>query len=253
MPKILKAKIFHKRLRPNVNAFSYSSYYIYFNPEKPELIKNKILKINKFGLQSFYFKDHGERTNQNPSIWARNILKKFNINESEYSIKLLTMPRILGYVFNPVSFWLFFDGSKNLRAVIAEVNNTFKQTHSYLISNDDNLPIEDSQIFNSQKVFHVSPFLNIEGYYEFKFKITENNIGIWIDYFDNNGEMLKTSIVGNLENFSRSNLVKNFIKIPFITIKTIFLIHYQAVKLLIKKARYYKKPKLPEQSITKSI
>lgn len=253
MPKILKAKIFHKRLKPKVNAFNYSSYYLYFNPENPSEIENKILKINKFGLQSFHFKDHGDRGSENPSQWARNILKQFNIDDSELKIKLISMPRILGYVFNPVSFWLFFDGSNILRAVIAEVNNTFKQTHSYLIANDGGEPIRDSQIFNSQKVFHVSPFLNIEGYYEFKFNITENNIGIWIDYFDNEGEMLKTSIVGNLEDYNFTNLSRNFLKIPFVTIKTIFLIHYQAVKLIIKKARYYKKPKLPKNKVSKSI
>lgn len=253
MPQILKAKIMHKRLRPKVNSFNYSSYYIYFNPEQPQMLQTKLLKLNKFGLQSFYFKDHGDRKQENPTIWARKILKDNNIDDASLSLKLLTMPRTLGYVFNPVSFWFFFDGTKNLRAVIVEVNNTFKETHSYLIVNESLKPIDESQLFNSLKSFHVSPFLNVEGNYEFRFKVGNNNIGVWIDYFDNEGIMLKTAITGKLEDFNDKVLLGSFLNIPLVTVKTIFLIHYQAVKLLIKKAKYFKKPTPPQNKVTKVL
>ena len=85
----------------------------------------------------------------------------------------MTMPRMLGYVFNPVSFWFCRDRSGALRAVLCEVNNTFGESHCYLVHHDDLRPIEPDAWLDGRKAFHVSPFLPVEGGYRFRFRLDE--------------------------------------------------------------------------------
>ena len=127
---ILNSKVFHKRYSPKINKFNYSTYYIILDMLKPlNQHKTKIFSFNKMNLFSFYDKDHGYRNNSHSVEWAKNILNKNSLLFD--SIKLITMPRILGYLFNPVSFWVCYKNEKII-SIIVEVNNTFKETHSYL-------------------------------------------------------------------------------------------------------------------------
>jgi hypothetical protein len=106
---------------------------------------------------------------------------------------LLAQPRVLGHVFNPVSFWLIHDADRTvLRVVIAEVSNTFGDRHSYLVHNDDLSPIRRDQTLQARKIFHVSPFQPVEGGYSFRFDIRDDKIGIFIDYHTGNGGLLAT-------------------------------------------------------------
>jgi len=188
----------------------------------------------------------------NSFIWARKILNKNNINNVKEVI-LITLPRVLGYVFNPVSFYFCYDKNENLKAVICEVNNTFKETHIYLCKPEKGDSIEDNDWLESKKMFHVSPFFKREGYYQFRFSSKKENLGIWINYFDNdNTKLLSTSVVGQFVEASKSNLRKAFWNYPLITFKTIFLIHWQAVKIISKKIRYIPKPKQLKDNITQT-
>ncbi len=84
-------------------------------------------------------------------------------------VLLVAQPRVLGFLFNPVSFWLIVDQTDDLRAVIAEVNNTYGQRHSYLCAHDDLRPIRFSDTLTTKKVFYVSPFQDVSGRYDFRF------------------------------------------------------------------------------------
>lgn len=210
----------------------------------------KIFSINKPNIYSFYDKDHGLRDSSYCINWATNLLDEHNI---EYdNIKLMTMPRVLGYLFNPVSFWLCYKENK-LIAVIAEVNNTFKETHSYICHKNGD-EITDKCWFEAEKVFHVSPFYPRQGSYKFNFKLPvipdsdlespalSKKAQVIINYYDNDKLQLGTAIIGDLEQFSSSNLIKEFFRSPLLTLKVVYLIHWQALRIVLKRIKYIPKP-----------
>jgi DUF1365 family protein len=207
-------------------------------------MKSKLLSIDRFNLFSFYHRDHCNRKSEDLKIWLSSIFFSENIHNIDGEILLLTLPRILGYVFNPVSFFICFDKEHNLRAVIAEVNNTFGENHNYLIAHQNGEIINADDILVSKKIFHVSPFIESKsGYYQFRFNILSDKIAIFIDYFDQeDNKLLATSIKGKLVDLNDKNLLLSFIKYPFSTIKVIILIHFQAIKLWLKGVKYIKKP-----------
>jgi len=157
------------------------------------------------------------------------------------------MPRVLGYVFNPVSFWLCYDEQKPsgqpLRAVICEVNNTFGEHHAYVCAGDEGQAIQPDHWFTAEKYFHVSPFLPREGHYAFRFRCDSEQFFAWIVYYDKNqNKTLTTTLQGQLKPFSTTNRCKAFFKYPLITLKATALIHWQAIKIVQKGIRYIKKP-----------
>lgn len=241
-PKILKGEVFHKRMMPKINSFRYKSYYLLFDIEQSKCLKNKLFGVDRFNLMSFYHKDHYPK---NDCLkWIKELVDKYNPNLKIERAYLLAMPRVLGYVFNPVSFWFCVDDDEKLKAVVAEVRNTFGERHNYVCCNKDGSDITQDDIIEAEKVFHVSPFIKREGKYQFRFKYCEKNIGVYIDYFDsNNNKLLITSVVGKFIKYNKMNLLKVFFTYPFLTLKTIMMIHYQALILCLKKIKYIKKPK----------
>jgi len=244
MPQLYTAKVMHKRLFPKVNGFSYRIYYI-------ALPLLKMANIAWPRMMSFNIHDHGAKDGGDLNDWAREILKQYGLNEITHSISLISMPRILGYVFNPVSFWLCLDDQQQLRAVLAQVNNTFGETHSYLCAHDDKRVIEQDDWLSAEKVFHVSPFLQREGSYQFRFSLNEKTLGIWIDFYNAEGKkQLITSLMGNLKPLTKSSMRRAFWAHPLVTFKTIMLIHWQAIKLLAKGIAYVPKPEQKKIRLT---
>lgn len=243
-PQIFTAKVMHKRLFPKVNQFVYDIYYLALPLNLIKDAINKGLAVNRFAPISFYNCDHGNHQNNDDLLdWINKTLEQNNLSEHVNSIVLVTMPRVLGYVFNPVSFWLCLDKERKIRAVLNEVNNTFGETHSYLCAHKSGSPIERKEWLEAKKLFHVSPFLEREGQYKFRYELDGDRLGIWIDFYDDSkNKKLITSLTGNLKPLNRRNLRYVFWRYPLVTLKSIYLIHWQALKLLFKKARYYRKP-----------
>ena len=237
------AEVWHKRLRPSVNIFSYRVFYLCFDIAKSHVIASKFLSRNHFNLFGFYDKDHGNRDGSNLEIWIRKILSDHNLNHQAKRIFLLTHPRVLGYVFNPVSFWFCLDEKERLVSVLAEVSNTFGENHNYLIFNPDHAAISPNQWFDAKKEFHVSPFFKTEGSYKFRFIFNQKKVAAWIDYLSDNGQKnLLTSVICKKVRPSDLLLLKQFLLIPLMTFKIIFLIHWQALKIWIKGNKYVPKP-----------
>ncbi|TNF69750.1 MAG: DUF1365 domain-containing protein [Gammaproteobacteria bacterium] len=248
---IFDAKIRHRRLGKKKNYFSYRSYYACLLFDKLGIFKGSFLfGYNKFRLCSYYDKDHGYR-DQTPAInWAEKIFNNNQIYPEK--IYLITMPRVLGCLFNPISFWLGFKQDK-LIAVINEVNNTFGETHSYLCMNEKNKPMLKNQWFSGRKSLYVSPFYPHDGYYKFNFDIQLNSTTksrVIIHYFLEDKLHLVTSLEGKFKLLSHKNLLLQFIKTPFLTIKVICLIHYQALKLFFKGVKVQKRPKQDSNQLT---
>lgn len=253
-PYIFNAKVMHKRLFPKVNKFTYRVYYVVLPIEKLSTVQG--LTIDKPAWMNFRIRDYGPRDGSDLAQWGRALLKQYGLNEITKHLMLITMPRILGYGFNPASFWLCLDDAHQIRAVISEVHNTFGEAHSYLCAHSDHSPITGDEWLKAEKLFHVSPFLPREGTYEFRFTIQEGKVGVWIDYSDAKGnKQLLTSLVGHLEPLNASTLRRAFWTHPLVTLKTITLIHWQALKLFAKGVRYIVKPEQhsKNQSISENL
>jgi uncharacterized protein len=252
-PSLLFAKVMHKRLSPKVNTFNYNIYYLSFPlSQMTELADSWRFGVNKPGLLSFYEQDHGARDGSALLPWITHILNDYGLTKANGEIVLVTMPRVLGYVFNPVSFWFCLDREGGLRAVLSEVNNTFGERHCYLCAHPDQKVIEEHDIMHAQKLFHVSPFLHREGHYEFRFNMKNHKFGIWINYFDQQGKKLLTAMTGAVVPYTAANRRKAFWRYPMITYRAIFLIHWQAIKLFMKGIRYVSKPVQFARKITKN-
>jgi DUF1365 family protein len=250
IPKLINCEVMHQRLSPRKNAFKYDVYYLGIPLSQIE--SNAIgesLNLNRFGLHSFYEKDHGYRDGTSLKAWLYDMFDTYKF-EKPKEVFLISMPRILGYVFNPVSFWFCWNSKDELYAVVSEVNNTFGETHSYLTYLDDK---DTNGNYVAKKVFHVSPFLEREGYYDFQFSLSDDSIKIHINLFDSNKEkILLTSLSGKFDDLNSMSLKRAFFRVPFATMKSIFLIHFQAVKLLLKKIKFISKPKQLDDRFTKN-
>lgn len=249
-PKLINCEVMHQRLSPRKNAFKYDVYYLGIPLSQIESnAVSEILNLNRFGLHSFYEKDHGYRDGTSLKAWLYDMFDAYKF-EKPKEVFLISMPRILGYVFNPVSFWFCWNSKDELYAVVSEVNNTFGETHSYLTYLDDK---DTNGDYVAKKVFHVSPFLEREGYYDFQFSLSDDSIKIHINLFDNNKEkILLTSLSGKFDDLNSMSLKRAFFRVPFATMKSIFLIHFQAVKLLLKKIKFISKPKQLDDRFTKN-
>ena len=234
VPQILTAKVMHSRLFPKQNAFNYRVYYLAMPlPVKP------LPSL----IQSFPADDLGDQDGGDLEAWVRAILEPHDLSDCVADIIVLTMPRVLGYVFNPVTFYFCLDGNKNLRAVISEVHNTFKERHSYLCAHADGHPIKPQEWLDAKKLFHVSPFLERNGHYQFRFDLRSQKLGLWITYFDaDNQRQLLTSLVGTLAPLTSRSLHYAFWSHPLVALKAMVLIHWQALKLILKGIKHIAKP-----------
>lgn len=248
-PFLMKGDIMHHRFFPKKNHFNYKSTYISFPISKINELKKTLFSLNKFNLFGFYNSDYGDKNLDNIEGWIYRTLQENNINNIK-EIVLITHPRVLGYVFNPVSFWMCLNNKNQLIAVLSEVNNTCGQKHNYLCFKDDLKPIKPDDWIESKKEFYVSPFMKIEGKYKFRFEYSEYNMNFFINYIVDDKLKLSTSLKCDLQEFSNKNLLFTFLKMPFFTFKTVFLIHYQAIKLYFKSIKYYKCPKALEKNLT---
>jgi hypothetical protein len=249
---LLVTDVYHRRLKPRENAFTYKVYYLSFALKELQSLANRFFSLEKFNLFGFYNKDHGARKGDDLEPWIRDILKKNKVKHADGDVVLMTMPRVLGYVFNPVSFWFCLDKKKQVRAVLAEVNNTFKESHNYLVAKPDSSVITKDDWLKADKMLHVSPFMHVKGEYQFRFYYSDEKIGVWINYKTEEGEVLHTYVLGKREPFTSKALLKVFFLFPFMTLKVITLIHYQAVILWVFKGiRYVPKPKPSEEELTK--
>ena len=137
-----------------------------------------------------------------------------------------------------------------LRVVIAEVNNTYGDRHSYLVYRDDLAPITAEDRLRAHKIFHVSPFQQIEGTYEFRFDIRDNRIGIWIDFSGGNGGLIAT-LVGRRRAASSASILAATLRRPFGSRRVLALIHWQALKLWWKGASFRSRPEPPTTEISR--
>ena len=260
-PQIGFGEVRHTRLRPARHAFTYRAYFVRLPLRALEsALESKAAKLpglarNGVGVFAVNDRDHGDGR---PLLtWIDEVLAREGIDDATGEIWLHTFPRVLGYVFNPVSFWLAHRADGALRAVVCEVNNTFGERHFYLLAHDDGRPIAYGTTLTARKVFHVSPFCGVQGDYRFRFLVTDDEDGgrprfvARIDVDDADGPLLVTSLAGALEPLSRRALTRAFITYPVFTFGVIARIHWQAVRLWVKRVPIFRKPEPPALTLTR--
>lgn len=241
-----RAETYHGRKGPVQNAFRYTVDYVLIDPERAR--GPSLFSRNRANLMSLQDKDHGGMPGSGRgAAWAREVLESFGLPKDR--LLLLAQPRLLGHVFNPVSFWLAYDHNDNLRAVIAEVSNTFGDRHSYLCHRPDRAPISREDTMTAEKIFHVSPFQPVAGSYAFRFDIRPDRIGIWIDYSTESGG-LYTNLIGPREVLTNRGILASALRRPFGSRRVLALIHWQALKLWLKKARFNRRPLPPKEDVS---
>jgi hypothetical protein len=204
---------------------------------------------NAAGVFSVYDTDHGGPPNRGRGVaGVKDVLRSHGV-ELEGDILLLAQPRVLGHVFNPVSFWLCHNATGDICAVISEVTNTFGDRHSYLCHHDDLRPILPTDTLSAQKIFHVSPFQPIDGNYVFRFDIRPDKIGIWIDLQIPGGGVM-ANLIGPRRPLRTVDILRALLRRPFGSRRVLGLIHWQAFKLWRKGAKYRKRPSPPETEVS---
>ena len=240
--------VFHKRIYPYNHQFKYKTVSALINLDELDIINKLFLfSVNSFNLFSFFFKDHGERNDNNPKYFIlKNITKKFN-DKTKYTIYLYCTPSFFGYVFNPISIYLCKDKKNKIKYVCYEVKNTHHEQHCYLIKIKKNSEKIYSQL---QKKFYVSPFLQMNLKYKFYLFNKKNIFLLNIDVYKKNQIILKTGISSKTVALNNMTLIYYFIKNLFFAQKVIILIHYQAIKIFIKQKTFFSKPQKNNDTVS---
>lgn len=246
-------RVWHRRLRPVAHAFGYPSYFLMLPMRALRAQPDPTLRRNRFGALSFFDRDHGDGRGD-ALAWLDELFAAEGIDDATGEVWLQTFPRVLGHVFNPVSFWYAHRRDGSLAAVLAEVNNTFGERHCYLLSGPAlawDVPVE------AQKVFHVSPFCAVEGSYRFRFILDATGTTAprytmaRIDHDDAAGALLQTRIGGTLEPLTPASTRRAFFGMPLMTLGVVARIHWQALRLALKRVPFHRQPRAPDRFVTR--
>jgi DUF1365 family protein len=211
------------------------------------------LAINRPAWFAFHDTDHGDgRSAQTGGAlaWLDELLHREGIADATGEVWLQAFPRVLGHAFKPVSFWYAHRADGSLAAIVAEVNNTFGERHCYLLPEP-----QYGQTILAQKVFHVSPFCDVQGEYRFRFmRVThggQDRIVARVDHGDTDGRLIDTSWSGVLEPATAEALRRVMWRFPLLTLGVVARIHWHALLLWTKKVPFWRKPEPPHDFVTR--
>ncbi len=247
---VVKARVSHVRRVPVDNRFVYGIDYLLLDEAQLAGTRRtpRLFSYGRPNIVSLQPSDHGI-AGCNGIEDLRRLAREEGIGGVD-RVLLLTHPRYWGYAFNPVSFWFLLGAAGNLRAVLAEVHNTFGDRHGYLCRNENGSDLTRNCWTVTAKRFHVSPFLDVAGEYRFRFLLNEANVAVRIIYDDGRGGGLDTAIAGTRRPFNDRELARALLRRPPGAARTTALIHWQALRLWWKGASYRRRPPPPEKSVT---
>jgi uncharacterized protein len=219
--------VVHQRHRPKKHRLHYRVFSLLIDLDDLEnLNKLKLFAHNRRGLFSFLDRDHVDGGDLRQ--WVQGQLRGLGL-PAPARIRLLCYPRILGYVFNPLTVWYCDDGEGRPLATIYEVHNTFRERHAYV------LPADAEQL--AEKSFYVSPFIDMDCRYQFHLMQPGERVRIAIDETQDGQPLLHAAFAGKAEPFTDRTLLRLFCTHPLMTLKVTAAIHWEAVRLLLKGIR----------------
>jgi hypothetical protein len=237
-------EVMHQRQDKHAYRFVYRVFSLLLDvDELPGLSRRlRFFSHNRFNLFSLRDRDHGARDGTPLREWAVRELLARGIDLEGGSIRLLCFPRVLGYVFNPLSIWYCEHRDGSLRAVICEVRNTFGEMHHYFLCRGDGAPMDWRAEHRASKVFHVSPFLSQDMEYHFRFLAPDARIGVYIDEYQGDALVFKACISARSVPLTDDRLIGMFCGMPLLPFKVMAAIHWQALKLWWRGAKFHRMP-----------
>lgn len=244
---IYKGRVRHTRTRPVSHKLEYRVYYGWFDIDELDKLDRelRLFSLERFNLFGFSRRDHGPDDGSSLRSWATATLGERGIDLEDGHIMLLAHPRVLGQVFNPISVWYCYNAAGQLTALIHEVRNTFGDKHCYVVA------VEGNDLGHEfEKKMHVSPFNDLSSTYRFSLNIPGERLTLSIDQHDDEGSFLRAGLALSRIPLTDSNLFRLFWSHPLLTAKVVTAIHWEAIRLWIKGARYHRHPTPPMDSVT---
>lgn len=243
-------RVLHRRLKPMRHRLDYRVFSLLVDIDRIGEIaaRSRLLSHNRFGLVGFHDRDHGPRDGSPLRPWIERHLAARGIDLDGGPVRLLCFPRLFGYVFNPLSVWFCWRRDGGLAAILYEVSNTFGEHHGYLLPvEDDTQPIVQS----TDKCFYVSPFIEMDCRYRFRVKVPGEHLSILIRQEDAEGdEILIAAQTGRRRALDDRALTRALGTHPLMTVKVMAGIHWEALKLVLKGARFHKRPSPPAHPVS---
>lgn len=245
-------QVMHRRLMPFGHRFAYRVFSLWLDLDEVSELSRRLrwFGYNRFNLFSFYDRDHGRRDGSAIRPWIDGLLSQRDIDLAGGRVQLLCFPRVVGYVFNPLTIFYCRDARGALRAIVYEVKNTFGEQHCYVLpvgpAHRPGQPI----LQTCDKHFHVSPFIGMTATYRFRLSEPGAKLSILIRQATPDGELLIAMHTARRAQLDDAGLIKAFLAHPLVTLKVIGGIHWEALKLWLKGARYHAKPSPPGREFT---
>jgi uncharacterized protein len=241
--------VMHHRLIPFKHRFRYRVFSLWLDLDElvGPLKRLKLMPHNRFGLFSFHDRDHGARDGSPLRPWVERLLAQAGLDLEGGPIRLLCFPRLLGFVFNPLSVYYCYDRAETLRAIVYEVKNTFGDQHAYVLPVPERRNSGEAITQSCDKTFFVSPFIGMASTYRFRIKEPGETLSVLIRQSVPEGEQLIATLHGERRPLDDKRLIAAFLRYPLMTLKVIGAIHWQALWLWLKGARFHRHPGPPER------
>ena len=242
-------KVVHQRHRPKTHRLEYKVFSLLLDlDELPKLDESlRLFGHNRRALFSLLDRDHGTGDGSDLRNHIREHLGDAGITGADGPIRLLCYPRVLGYVFNPLSVFYCYDKNDQLKAVVYEVNNTHGERHSYVIPiAADSRPVRHS----CDKVLFVSPFMPMDCSYRFHINRPEQRLHLFIHETQQGIPILDAWFTGRREPLTDRTLLRSALKIPLLSLKIIIGIHWEAAKLWSKGLPIFRHPPAPKYGVS---
>lgn len=244
--KIYKCLVMHNRIAPKKHRFTYNIFMFWIDIDLLDSTSENLwfLSRNKSNIFNFRDSDHFKfpkgdaRNNLDVRTKLNNYLNENGISVPPSKVFLLTHVRMLGHIFNPVSFYYCYDANGKCNYVVTEISNTFGEMKLFLIDQKKGEQFEQNAI----KYFYVSPFTDMDTEFEFRYHVPDEKLNVQINVNDQQGKKFFIStLTGNEKKLTDLRLAGYVFRFPFVTIKVITAIHWQALKLWLKKLPFHKK------------
>lgn len=245
--------VMHKRLRPRAHRLDYRVFWLLLDLDEIERLDSstRLFSRNRFNLFSFHDADYGAPDRGTLRAQVEDHLARAGLDIEGGAIRLLTMPRILGYVFNPISVYFCHQRGGELAAILYEVTNTFGQRHSYLIPVDPASASARQAIRQSaRKALYVSPFIGMGLTYDFRVMEPGEVVSLVVRGSDEEGMLISASMVGTRREIDDAALARVAATHPLLTLKVVGAIHWEALKLWVKGVRLVPRPAAPDWPVT---
>jgi DUF1365 family protein len=246
--------VIHRRLRPKPHRLRYRVAWMLLDlDEIPELPKQlRLFSYNRRNLVSFFDRDHGDGSGRPLRQQVEAHLREAGIAPDGGPIRLLCMPRIFGYGFNPLSVYFCYRRDGTLAAILYEVHNTFKQRHSYLIPVDRTAAVRPGATIDQhcRKGFYVSPFMDMDLRYAFRVVVPDRRVAVAIRTADRDGLVLAAALSGDRRALTDASLLRMLASYPLLTLKVIGAIHWHGLKMVLRGFELRPRPRPPAAPMT---